>query len=285
MALHAICRGLSRSCYRPTEVVQYKLSEGLIRSESLRLLQLKWRVQMLKILKLRGTIMLRGYLGWIVFFALSISADSDSSREPTNENTVEEILVVGERFEIDTSIAFDRLTESNSKGARLYKQGKYKEALPYLLVGAKTGFKMSQARLGAIYLGGLGSVPKDLHQGIGWLGVASEPITSPEIRKIWKRVLSGVSESSREEVEAIVSEYVNLYGQRATGTACEMTSNTKSHVARLECTLDDEFHRFASEEHKALVGCFSGLPWMCEVAGVSRLLADPSTSYGGQGPF
>lgn len=211
--------------------------------------------------------------------------DAKDERTPkSNEDKVEEVLILGERFEIDTTVAFARLTESNSRGAKLYKQGKYKEALPYLLAGAKTGFKMSQARVGAIYLGGLGGVKKDLRKGIGWLGVASEPITAPEIRNTWKRVFSGVSESSKGEVAKIVSEYVALYGRRTTGTECEMTSNTKSLVAQLECTLDDEFYRFASDEQKVLVECFAGVSGVCGTVDLNHL--EPiDTTVGGESPF
>lgn len=209
-------------------------------------------------------------------------ADNESSSTPSTDD-VEEVLVLGERFEIDTAFAFDRLTESNGRGAKLYKQGKYKEALPYLLAGAKTGFKMSQARVGAIYLGGLGGVEKDFRKGIGWLGVASEPITAPEIRNMWKRVLKNVDPSSRDEVAALVSEYVDLYGSQATGTDCEMTANTKSFVARLECTLDDEFYRFASEDAKAVVGCFSGVAFLCDVVGLNHRAIAASAI--GRGPF
>ena len=210
---------------------------------------------------------------------------AQSEMKPASENgDVEEVLVLGERFEINTTIAFDRLTESNSRGAKLYKQGKYKEALPYLLVGAKTGFKMSQARAGAIYLGGLGDVEKDMRKGIGWPGVASEPITAPAIRNTWKRVPKNVSEDSRGEVAKIVAEYVALYGREVTGTDCEMTSNPKSLVARLECTFDDEFDRFASDQHKAIVGCFSGVRDLCVGAGLNHL-GSPGGTLGDQGPF
>ena len=224
-------------------------------------------------------------VGFIIltFLNYPIAVAQSEERPASKNDNVEEVLVLGERFEIDTTIAFDRLTESNDRGARLYKQGKYKEALPYLLVGAQTGFKMSQARVGAIYLDGLGDVKKDLRKGIGWLGVASEPITAPEIRNTWKRVLKNVSEDSKGEVARIVAEYVALYGRKVTGTDCEMTSNTKSLVARLECTLDDEFHRFASAEQKALVGCFSGIAHLCEFIGLNHMAIAQSAI--GRGPF
>ena len=111
---------------------------------------------------------------YLVVFSLLLCGVSISSRgdEPPRSNEpIEEVVIQGKRFEIDSTVAFERLTEANDKRARLYKQGKYREALPYFLVGASTGFKMSQARAGTIYLRGLGGVGKDITKGLGWLGV------------------------------------------------------------------------------------------------------------------
>ena len=208
---------------------------------------------------------------------VSYAGESDSIQSTTDAR-VEEIVVKGERFKIDTNIAFENLTRSNGEGAKLYKQGRYREALPYLLVGAKTGFKMSQARVGAIYLQGLGDVPKDVRQGLGWLGVASEPMTSPRIRNAWKQVLRNVPKNRLAEVEAIVESYREMYGTQATGTRCEMTTNTKSYISQLECTLDDELFKFATANQINMIGCFStrrdlGLG-MCRAAGLEHIEDD-----------
>lgn len=176
---------------------------------------------------------------------------------------VEEVVVQGQRFVIDSTVAFERLTEANGRGARLYKQGKYAEALPFLLVGARVGFKMSQARVGAIYLHGLGSVEKDVTKGIGWMGVASEPTTAPTIRRTWKQILSSVREDQIPLVEQIVAAYIAKYGSGATGTNCEMKSNTKSFISRLDCSLTDELFKYASHEQKAMIACVTGDPTNC----------------------
>ena len=204
---------------------------------------------------------------------VSYAGESEQFQSATNED-VEEVVVKGERFKIDTEIAFQNLTRSNGEGAKLYKQGRYREALPYLLVGAKTGFKMSQARVGAIYLQGLGEVPKDVRQGLGWLGVASEPMTSPGIRNAWKQVIRSVPKDRMPEVET----YRELYGTSATGTRCEMTSNTKSIISQLECTLDDELFKFATANQINMIGCFSTRPdlglGMCRAAGLEHIEGD-----------
>ena len=223
------------------------------------------------------------YIRFVIVFVtlllvyVSYASDSESVQLAAQED-VEEIVVKGERFKIDTEIAFQNLTRSNGEGAKLYKQGKYREALPYLLVGAKTGFKMSQARVGAIYLQGLGDVPKDVRRGLGWLGVASEPMTSPVIRNTWKQVLRNIPKNRMPEVEAIVETYREMYGTLATGTRCEMTSNTKSYISQLECTLDDELFKFATANQINMIGCFSTRPelglGMCRAAGLEHLEGD-----------
>ncbi len=59
---------------------------------------------------------------------------------------MEEVVVDVEKYTIETYDGSVNLNEGNRKGARLYKEGRYGEAIPYLLTGARVGFKMSQAR-------------------------------------------------------------------------------------------------------------------------------------------
>ncbi len=168
---------------------------------------------------------------------------------------MEEVIVEGEKYTIETYDGFVNLNEANRKGARLYKEGRYREAIPYLLTGARVGFKMSQARLGAIYLYGLGEVDKNLEQGFGWLGVASETPSSPTIVNRWRKLIKDIPEEHMEWLNGVVMEYRRKYGTNATGTECEMVPSTRSLISRLECTLSDEWHRYASDEIKVMVGC------------------------------
>ena len=73
-----------------------------------------------------------------------------------------------------------QIYNAEHRGAELYERKRYRQALPYLLAAAKRGFKWSQASLADIYLYGRGGVPKDLEAGIGWLGVAAEPVATKE---------------------------------------------------------------------------------------------------------
>lgn len=174
---------------------------------------------------------------------------------PDSEPEMEEVIVEGEKFTIETYDGFINLNEANRKGARLYKQGRYREAIPYLLTGARVGFKMSQARLGAIYLYGLGEVDKDLESGFGWLGVASESPSSPTIVNSWRRIVKEIPEEHMEWINSVVMEFRRKYGTNATGTECEMEPSTRSLISRLECTLSDEWHRYSSDGVKVAVGC------------------------------
>ena len=54
------------------------------------------------------------------------------------------------------------------RGKRLYNERRYKEALPYLLIAGKRGFKWAQAMAGDIYLQGRGGVARDIEAGMGW---------------------------------------------------------------------------------------------------------------------
>ena len=89
-------------------------------------------------------------------------------------------------------------------------------------------------------------------------------------------------------VEAIVQRYVDRYGTRATGTNCEMKSNTKSFIARLNCSLTDELFKFASAEQKAMIACVTGDPANCIGLGGFEHYSGAyveSISAGGGAPF
>lgn len=126
-----------------------------------------------------------------------LNADENSPPE-TDEQVVEEVIVTAEPIDIEVATEDEVLLfyDAHKKGADLYKRRKYDEAKPYLLVTAKMGFKMSQARLGHIYLMGLGSTPKDAVKAIGWFGVAAEPTTTPGIRNQYRKLLKQIDRKS-----------------------------------------------------------------------------------------
>lgn len=147
------------------------------------------------------------------------------------------MVIVEERLDLARMNEFELrdFLESVSRGGDLYKQRRYKEAIPYLEAGAKMGYKMSQARLAAIYLLGLGGVEIRNEEGIAWLGVAATPTTDPEIRNFWKRMYEQVPDENRMAVDELVLEYIREYGIEATGTRCRSVKTAGSHISRFDC--------------------------------------------------
>ena len=134
---------------------------------------------------------------------------------------------------------------ANARGGQLYKMRRYDDAKPFLEVGAQLGFKMSQARLGAIYAYGLGTTERDAVKGITWIGVAAEPRTDPVISKQYRDLLRQVPESAIPRIEALVAEERAKYGSGATGTKCSMIRSAGSHMSWLNCEVKD-IYRFRS---------------------------------------
>ena len=111
--------------------------------------------------------------------------------------------------------------DAANRGTDLYRQKRYKEALPYLLVAARRGFKWAQASVGDIYLHGRGEVPADLEAGIGWLGVAAQQRTTNAITQFYKESRGKLPERFTDDAVAeIVSDYRANYGNREHRVAC-----------------------------------------------------------------
>lgn len=146
-----------------------------------------------------------------------------------------------------------------AKGKRLFAQNQYKEAFPYLLTTAERGFKDSQARVGHIYLAGLGDVDRDAEAGVGWLGVAATGTTSPGIRNYFNDIWERIPEQHVPYFEEVVDEYRTRYGEETTGVVCEMHRPLRSFVKELGCffeaALPDEIVRTLHdmEDHEAAI--------------------------------
>ena len=155
----------------------------------------------------------------------------DSSRD---DPSVEEVWVTGERVTKLTPSERREIYRQLAKGRRLYSESQYKRALPLLLNPAQHGFKDAQARVGYIYLKGLGEVAQDSRAAVGWFGVAATGNTSPDIENyfndIWRRIPVQDVPYFREVVE----EYKSKYGENATGVKCDL-HRVSSLVKRLAC--------------------------------------------------
>ena len=164
---------------------------------------------------------------------------------------MEEVVVEGQVPDIEDMNRFEvvHYYNANARGGALYKMRRYDDAKPFLEVGAQLGFKMSQARLGAIYAYGLGSTERDAVKGITWIGVAAEPRTDPTIRKQYSDLLKQVPEAAIPRIEDLVAEGRAKYGTAATGTKCQMIRSAGSHMSWLECEVKD-IYRFRSAADK-----------------------------------
>ena len=114
---------------------------------------------------------------------------------PAAEHYDEEMTVTAEPLKADEIPTQRYIVDTYNavrEGARLYSEGRYKEALPHLLVAARRGFKWAQARAGDIYLHGRGGAPKSVDRGIAWLGVAATPKSTNAIRSYFKTVWAEV---------------------------------------------------------------------------------------------
>ena len=135
--------------------------------------------------------------------------------------------------------------DAMNRGSQLYRDGRYKEALPFLLVAAKRGFKWAQASAADIYLYGRGGVPVDLETGIGWLGVAAQPKTTNAILRFFEDSKDRLPERySDAAVQTIVSDYRNRFGHRAHRVTCRFDADQgvawSFNFKRLRCHFMDE---------------------------------------------
>lgn len=181
----------------------------------------------------------------------SINAQEPIADFSQNNVPMEEVVVEGQLPEIDDMNRFEvvHYYNANARGGALYKMRRYDDAKPFLEVGAQLGFKMSQARLGAIYAYGLGTTERDAVKGITWIGVAAEHRTDPTIRKQYTDLLKQVPESAIPRIQELVSEGRAKYGSSATGTKCQMIRSAGSHMSWLECEVKDVY-RFRSAADK-----------------------------------
>lgn len=177
----------------------------------------------------------------------SYVAEADDSGVP-----LEVMTVIEDR--IQTLEDRRRIYRDLAKGKRLYALDQIDEAFPYLLDTAQRGFKDSQARVGHIYLQGLGDIEEDATQGVGWLGVASTGQTSPGIRNYFNDIWKRIPETHVAYFEEVVEDYRSRYGEQATGVVCDLNRPLRSFVKELHCF----FEAPLPEEIRILLKDFRG---------------------------
>lgn len=155
--------------------------------------------------------------------ARGLAADVDAA---SASEYVEEVIVTADRLEKGTIPSQTIIVQTYSvlgRGKRLYNERKYAEALPYLEIAAKRGFKWAQAMAGDIYIHGRGDVTRDVEKGMGWLGVAARPQTAPAIQSYFRQALAEMSRTQRERVMGVVGRYREQWSSRDWLVSCRRT--------------------------------------------------------------
>ncbi|MCY3811497.1 MAG: hypothetical protein OXH15_06855 [Gammaproteobacteria bacterium] len=167
----------------------------------------------------------------------------DDQGDATGAGDIEEMVVTapvitvpGPEFgQMPSGQFISQVYNAYSQGADLYKDKRYKEALPYLLAAAKRGFKWAQASAADIYLHGRGGVPVDLEAGIGWLGVAAEPRTAYSIVEFYEESRALLpTRYTPEAVEEIVATYRAEYANAQHRVACRSDAFDPSSSIRIK---------------------------------------------------
>ena len=164
--------------------------------------------------------------------------------------------------------------DAANRGSALYNEGKYKEALPFLVAAARRGFKWAQASAADIYLNGRGGVAPDLEAGIGWLGVAAEPRTAGSISRYFKDSMARLPERyTPDVVQAIVADYSDRYGNAQHRVACRLESDEgrtwSLYFKTLQCRFIDEATQC---RNLSFDGTEVNSQWTCEPLRGSRTL-------------
>ena len=157
---------------------------------------------------------------------------------------MEEVIVEGERIDPGSMdfLELEQIYRQKESASRNFKIGKYEEAFPELLQLAKLGFKDAQARVGFLFLHGLGGQQKSNLKALGWLGVASQGTTRPQYRNIFNQMLSEVPEEQQSLVSFVVADYREKFNSEKLGIEC-WHSNV-NHIRQFTCRYQDEMQKY-----------------------------------------
>ena len=164
----------------------------------------------------------------------TVHGDVGGADPARDDKAVEEVRVTGERVTNLTLSERREIYRQLAKGRRLYSDSQYKRALPLLINPARHGFKDAQARVGYIYLKGLGEVEHDAGAAVGWLGVAASGNTTLDIENYFNDIWSRIPEQHVPYFREVVEEYKSKYGEHATGVNCDLL-RVSSFIKRLAC--------------------------------------------------
>ena len=176
----------------------------------------------------------------VLLCATCLCSYADDGQKQTDENAIPVEEGRSEKLEA---------IKANITGGQHYRRKDYEIAYPHLKLAAEKGFKVSQARLSQIYLRGLGGVDQDIRSGIGWLGVASAPPSSPQIRKEFRRLRKQFNGELRMQFDRVVDIYRKRYEAKKLGLYCENKSEGSTTISTLVCTYT---HGLTLEDQRVL---------------------------------
>ena len=172
---------------------------------------------------------------------------------------IEEVYVEGVRVEPESMAIheMEAIYQRKQSAARSFKIGNYEEAFPTLLQLAKLGFKDAQARVGFIYMHGLGGQPKSNLKALGWLGVAAQGETRPQYRNIFNQMMSEVPGPQQQLVATTVAVYRDRFDSEKLGVQC-MRSRT-GHLDKFTCRWEAEMTK--QQDRFFMLQADDALPW------------------------
>lgn len=200
----------------------------------------------------------------------------DGGAVPSAASYDEEVVVTADRLEKGAWPTQTIMVQTYSvlrRGKRLYNERRYAEALPYLLMTAKRGFKWAQAMAADIYLHGRGNVARDIEKGMGWLGVAARPQTAPAIQTYFRQALREMSPQQRAHIEDVVRLYRAEWSARDWRVSCRRTvSASPAGWDVMSLRLNKRMHCTFVDEIPVCRVPFSGdvgppLQWVCPPVG------------------
>ena len=196
----------------------------------------------------------------IVFALILVGAPTVVLAEPVtpatevaNPEDVEEVVMKAERLPVPSLLQMEDTYQAQEQGAKHFRRRDYARAYPHLVAAAKMGFKTAQARLGYIYLHGLGGIPYDPVRGIGWISVAAEPETLPWIRRYSERIWQLVPERYMADMATVVDRYRAKYGRGATGVSCSRNRRAGTRLVALTCLFNSEIAHENALEREAML--------------------------------
>ena len=186
-------------------------------------------------------------VGTLIACTGAVAEQRESGNKRAEAPVVEdEIKVIGERVRLTREERM-RIYAELGKARQHYARSEFDEAFPLLLKTARRGFKNAQARVGHIYLQGLGEVDQDPVQALGWLGAASSGTTSAPIRNYFNDIWKRVPDKYVAGFEEVVEEYRSKYGEDATDVVCELHRPLRSFVKQLVCYFEGDLPQMVRE--------------------------------------